>query len=66
MAVHMLVVSSPLLEGTPTPEWGVDAGVHVNEEPVLLAVDAGATTAVGNGAFHQQEPTILREAGKRG
>lgn len=31
-----------------------------------LAVDAGATTAVGNGAFHQQEPTILREAGKRG
>ena len=21
---------------------------------------------VGNGAFHQQEPTILREAGKRG
>jgi hypothetical protein len=31
-----------------------------------LAVDAGATTAAGNGAFHQQEPTILREAGKRG
>ena len=31
-----------------------------------LAVDAGATTSVGNGAFHQQEPTILREAGKRG
>jgi NAD(P)-dependent dehydrogenase (short-subunit alcohol dehydrogenase family) len=31
-----------------------------------LAVDAGTTTAVGNGAFHQQEPTILREAGKRG
>ena len=31
-----------------------------------LAVDAGATTTAGNPAFHQQEPTILREAGKRG
>jgi NAD(P)-dependent dehydrogenase (short-subunit alcohol dehydrogenase family) len=31
-----------------------------------LAVDAGATTAPGSAAFHQQEPTILREAGKRG
>ena len=32
VAMHMLVLSSPLLEGTPTPEWGVDAGVNVNEE----------------------------------
>jgi NAD(P)-dependent dehydrogenase (short-subunit alcohol dehydrogenase family) len=31
-----------------------------------LAVDAGATTFAGTGAFHQAEPTILREAGKRG
>jgi NAD(P)-dependent dehydrogenase (short-subunit alcohol dehydrogenase family) len=31
-----------------------------------LAVDAGATTGAGNPAFHSQEPTILREAGKRG
>jgi NAD(P)-dependent dehydrogenase (short-subunit alcohol dehydrogenase family) len=31
-----------------------------------LAVDAGATTFPGSAAFHQQEPTILREAGKRG
>ncbi|MBI1181300.1 MAG: glucose 1-dehydrogenase [Alphaproteobacteria bacterium] len=31
-----------------------------------LAVDAGATTAPGSAAFHQQEPAVLREAGKRG
>ncbi len=31
-----------------------------------LAVDAGVTTAIGAGTFHRQEPTILREAGKRG
>lgn len=32
---HVSAVESfcPLLEGTPAPEWGVDAGVNVNEEP---------------------------------
>lgn len=41
MAMHLLVLSSPLLEGTPTPEWGVDAGVNVNEEhPPLCTVNA--------------------------
>ena len=32
---HVSAVESlcPLLEGTPAPEWRVDAGVNVNEEP---------------------------------
>jgi hypothetical protein len=42
LSVHLSVLSSPLLERTPTPEWGVDDGVNVNEGPVLLAVGAGA------------------------
>ena len=39
---HLSVLSSPLLERTPTPEWVVDDGVNLNEDSVLPAVGAGA------------------------
>ena len=58
LSVHLPALSSPFLEGTQTPEWGVDTGVNVNEEPVLLAVDAGAAVERGMAAALPPPPPL--------